>query len=272
MPVHGLLHCSHVSMATFLAVAQDRLLKQHHAQFLRKWNVHYKLYRNAISPKVLEFLYQNTQPNMMASINNEEAVVDTETDLEAIIVRTKLWTFRQHLCAEGAIYEVGDFVIGVANLLQKTTWKGFLVHVVFKGSDDMSIAQPIIRDLCESCFFRDPTVPVHESYYISEQQYASPKTLQSLFKQRNTMERNSSTTSLHASANVPPMVPAPTAEIPSGSTTDASSAAAAAAAVASNMQQGLHPAAPNSAAAAAYKTEFPMILTNTDSFVDLTNM
>lgn len=172
-------------MATFLSPAQDNLVRTYFAQHLKKWVVQYKLYRNAVTPKTLEFLKQNINPSMLACVD-EATMIDAEPELEDIIVRTKLWNFRQSFTIEGSIYEVGSFKVAIANVLQKSVWKGILFHVTYDGTESVDLARPIIQEFFLKCFLQNnkSVTPVYESFFNQPRHSLDSKLLLQLFKQR----------------------------------------------------------------------------------------
>ncbi|WBW73592.1 mediator complex subunit Med20 [Schizosaccharomyces osmophilus] len=202
MPVHGLVYYTTPSMATFLGPAQDYLVKSFLAQYMKKWIVQYKLYRNVLSPKSLELLKQNIHPYMYACVD-EMTTVEAEPALEDIIIRTKLWTFRQTFNIEGAIYEVGDFTVAVANVLQKSTWKGIVFHVTYDGSDDVDTARPILQEFFDICFFKNASAPppVYENYFYHSRHSIDPKLFLEIFKHRVDISTPSSLSQVKSEAS-----------------------------------------------------------------------
>jgi hypothetical protein len=75
--------------------------------------------------------------------------LDREFDL---LVRSKLsalWSLRQTLRGEGLAYEVDDFKVRIANILQGEVWKGVLVEVEYAPCSLLAVAEGAIRGFVE---------------------------------------------------------------------------------------------------------------------------
>jgi len=84
-------------------------------------------------------------------VSTPSAIVTLDREFD-LLVRSKLsalWSHRQTLRGEGVAYEVDDFKVRIANIMQGEVWKGVLVEVEYAPCSMLAVAEAVIRGFVE---------------------------------------------------------------------------------------------------------------------------
>ncbi|KAG0046110.1 hypothetical protein BGZ83_008705 [Gryganskiella cystojenkinii] len=67
------------------------------------------------------------------TMKRKAVLVEVEKDIEALIAKLKnLWVHRQHAQVDGQVYDLGDFVVRVGNIMVgSTSYKGVLIEIEY---------------------------------------------------------------------------------------------------------------------------------------------
>ncbi|KAG0128389.1 mediator complex, subunit Med20 [Tuber indicum] len=157
----------------------DCLGKRHQPLFAGKWALEHRLLRETIPSSTTSANTssqsnnhtshsQSSQPQPPAGGNymqyldlpylpgklivlTPSAIVTLDREFD-LLVRSKLsalWSLRQTLRGEGLAYEVDDFKVRIANILQGEVWKGVLVEVEYAPCSLLAVAEGVIRGFVE---------------------------------------------------------------------------------------------------------------------------
>ncbi|RPB02852.1 hypothetical protein L873DRAFT_1671719 [Choiromyces venosus 120613-1] len=153
----------------------DHLGKRHQPLYIGKWTLEHRLLRETSSPALpgnntgapsarsqgamggggggnymqcLDLSHHNPH-KLIVSTPASIVTVDREFEMLVRSKLTALWSHRQTLRGEGMAYEVDDFKVRIANILQGEVWKGVLVEVEYAPCGLLSAAEGVIRGFVE---------------------------------------------------------------------------------------------------------------------------
>ncbi|PWW76912.1 hypothetical protein C7212DRAFT_351728 [Tuber magnatum] len=158
----------------------DHLGKRHQPIYSGKWSLEHRLFRETIpssttttsassssppsnsqSPQphqqlpaggnYMQYLSLSHYPQKLI-VSTPSAIVTLDCEFE-LLVRlglSALWSPRLTLRGEGVMYEVDDFKVRIANIMQgNEMWKGVLVEVEYAPCSTLAVAEGVIRGFVE---------------------------------------------------------------------------------------------------------------------------